>query len=130
VRYKPFDLCSACHENVHDESKWKGTRPSLATKCESCHGQETFELRDFDHGRASFALTGAHASLVCDRCHDYSALPQHRYLLFRPDRRGECGDCHRSPHLRGAERCLDCHSTTTWGVGVWKKDFPNDGGAR
>jgi hypothetical protein len=125
VRYKPIDLCSACHQNVHAEATWKGARPPLATRCETCHGEENFLLPAFDHARTSFPLTGAHASLVCDRCHDYAVLPERRYLLFRSTGVRQCGDCHRSPHLKGAERCLDCHSTKTWSVSVWKGDFPS-----
>ena len=130
VRYKPIrDLCSACHENVHDESTWKASKASPATRCESCHTEESFELRQFDHARASLTLTGAHSSLECDRCHDYAVLPQRRYLLFRGESRRDCADCHRSPHLKGLERCVDCHSTTNWVVGVWKRQAPDQGGA-
>jgi hypothetical protein len=130
VRYKPIrDLCSSCHENVHDESSWKASKASLAsTRCESCHSEESFELPGFDHARTSFALTGAHASLACDRCHDYAVLPQHRYLLFREDNR-DCADCHRSPHLKSMTRCVDCHSQTTWAVEFWKRQGPDQGGA-
>lgn len=131
VRYKPIrDWCSACHENVHDESWWKVSKASLATQCDGCHTEETFELDRFDHARTAFTLSGAHASLACDRCHDYAVLQGHRYLLFHGDGRRDCGDCHRSPHLRGMERCVDCHATTTWVVGVWKRDAPDEGGAK
>ena len=131
VRYKPLrDLCGDCHENVHDESLWQSSKASSAVKCESCHGEEGFELLHFDHGRTAFALGGAHASLACDRCHDYAAAPQGRFLLFRESGRRNCADCHRSPHLKSMERCLDCHSTSTWVVSVWKRDAPDEGGAK
>ncbi len=118
VRYKPLSpLCIACHDNVHDELWWKSSNKSMTVRCESCHSSETFELHDFDHNRASLRLTGAHAGLACERCHDFAKVRDRSFVLFRTENDRGCGDCHRSPHMRGMERCLDCHNLSNWSVG-------------
>jgi hypothetical protein len=117
VRYKPLpSLCLSCHDNVHDENWWRTSTPLLESDCTGCHSVETFRDHTFDHARTSFPLLGAHARMDCAGCHDYAVYEQKRYLLFH-ETATDCIDCHRSPHLRGTDRCADCHTLTTWTVG-------------
>jgi hypothetical protein len=117
VRYKPIsDFCVACHDNVHEETWWKGRQRIRATDCERCHNEETFELEAFDHHRTEFPLEGAHRALACDRCHDFAVAKEHRFLLFHAGDR-DCQSCHRTPHLKGMEKCQKCHTQSTWKVG-------------
>lgn len=119
TRYRPLsDLCIACHDNVHDESWWRG-EVAKVTECDQCHTERTFHLDRFDHGRTSFRIDGAHQGIACDGCHDFAVSAGARYLLFQGGSGArDCGDCHRSPHLKGMERCLECHTTSTWRVGA------------
>ena len=103
-------------KTVHEEAWWKDRKRIRATDCERCHTEETFELQAFDHHRTAFPLEGAHRAVACDRCHDFAVTKEHRFLLFHSGSR-DCQSCHRSPHLRGMERCLECHTQSTWKVG-------------
>jgi Cytochrome c7 and related cytochrome c len=121
VRYKPVSpLCVACHDDVHDEAWWKSSKKSMVIRCESCHSVESFVLHGFDHDRASLRLTGAHRDVACERCHDFAVQGERRFVLFRSEDDRGCGDCHRSPHMRGQaamDRCIDCHNVSNWSVG-------------
>lgn len=94
--------CVSCHANPHE--------PTLGAQCEQCHTTATrFAAAQtrFDHNRAAFPLTGAHAKAACEACH---AGKVYTGLKF-----AACSDCHKNPHARpmGAP-CASCHATVTW----------------
>jgi hypothetical protein len=94
--------CVSCHEDVH-----KGT---LGTTCSTCHTTAAPFVdarRQFDHAKARFALTGAHRTVDCAKCHVNKV---YRGLKF-----GTCADCHREPHRQAfGTDCTSCHATDTW----------------
>ncbi len=55
--------CQGCHEDVH--------RGNLGDQCATCHGEDTWVLRDelAVHNRTRFPLVGAHAAAQCWTCH-------------------------------------------------------------
>lgn len=69
----------------------------------------------FDHERAGWPLTGAHATVPCASCHTQKT-PGGRPTFVATDRL--CGACHKTqPH--GSQRremlaCERCHTTATW----------------
>ncbi|MGE5359210.1 MAG: hypothetical protein ACM3NQ_09340 [Bacteroidales bacterium] len=94
--------CGSCHGDTH-----KG---SLGATCTTCHStavpfKET--RRQFDHGRAKFALTGAHVKAPCEKCHANG--------VFRGVRFDTCDACHKAPHRRTlGPTCTTCHITDRW----------------
>jgi len=99
--------CGSCHADPH-----KGT---LGTTCTSCHStgvafKET--RRQFDHARARFALTGAHRTVACERCHVAG--------VFRGLRFDACSACHKEPHRRTlGPSCTTCHVTDHWATATF-----------
>ena len=94
--------CSTCHADMH-----KGT---LGTDCTRCHStsvgfKESRKL--FDHTHARFALTGAHRTVACEKCHTAGTF---RGLEFET-----CSSCHKSPHRKAlGPSCTSCHTTEQW----------------
>lgn len=99
--------CASCHADPH--------RGQLATKCESCHGTAAWSpLATFDHTRTGFALTGAHATVACAKCHTGAgdgAVPA-AAAQWKPVAHAECSSCHHDPHAgRFGGKCASCHDT-------------------
>jgi len=108
--------CAACHEDSHDGA--------LGPDCATCHGQaQPFDqVAQFAHD-PSFPLSGGHAGLSCEQCHEQGgrfSIPSLRRGASREPRR--CTDCHRSPHrpafvrsvaasrqVPGDDTCRLCH---------------------
>ena len=94
--------CETCHPDPH-----KG---SLGRDCSVCHSTRVVfrETRqEFDHGRARFALTGAHREVRCEKCHLNG--------VYRGLRYDTCSSCHASPHRRPiGPTCTSCHVTDRW----------------
>ena len=94
--------CASCHADVH-----KG---ALGAACASCHSTAVpFKQASaaFDHSKARFALTGAHAKVACAKCHAGG--------VFRGLKFASCADCHQDPHRKalGAD-CSSCHDTASF----------------
>jgi hypothetical protein len=105
--YRPVSrACGTCHADPH-----RGRTDGNA--CDDCHRATAWlDVADgstYDHRRAGFPLTGAHATLSCRQCHD-GTLPG--------TEGGNCVACHRDPH-RGAEgeACDRCHTPAGWAIG-------------
>jgi hypothetical protein len=96
--------CIDCHrpDDVH-----KG---SLGKECARCHSANGWRIWEFDHGKEThFALTGAHAKLVCASCHKQ---PADEVKLDT-----SCAYCHAQDdvHLgQYGRQCQRCHSTITF----------------
>jgi RecJ-like exonuclease len=82
---------------------------SLAEACADCHAADRWSparIGRFDHARAGFALTGAHARTACRDCHatlDFRNTPS------------TCSACHTDVHRSelGAD-CVQCHTTRSF----------------
>ncbi|MDL1951177.1 hypothetical protein FBQ97_15370, partial [Acidobacteria bacterium ACD] len=95
---KADPACSSCHADVH-----KGR---LGADCLRCHDASVpfREARSrFDHAKAAFALTGAHRTVACGKCHKDGAWKGLRF--------DTCASCHADPHRAafGAD-CASCHT--------------------
>jgi hypothetical protein len=62
--------CAFCHINNYNNAKSVNHKAmGYSTKCETCHGGDSWQ-RNFDHARSTgFPLSGAHAPLDCVQCH-------------------------------------------------------------
>jgi hypothetical protein len=96
--------CIGCHRK---DDKHEG---NLGTACESCHNDQRWTVPRFDHGKARFALLGAHAKVECKACHTN--------LRYR-DTPSDCLACHRKQDQhkgRLGERCDSCHNARHWNL--------------
>ncbi len=94
--------CYACHQQ--DDAH----NGQFGTQCAQCHSTTAWKPATFDHNQTAFPLTGAHAQIACEACHQngqYSALPT------------SCVACHAEPTFHAGAfgtDCQACHSTTAW----------------
>lgn len=97
--------CFGCHRK---DDRHEAT---LGERCADCHTESNWQAPRFDHGKARFALRGAHAApaLECKSCHtdvrSYRRTPS------------ECVACHRKDDKHEAqlgERCDSCHDEVRW----------------
>ncbi len=94
--------CGTCHADPH-----KGSLGSGCTECHSVGVVFKDTRRQFDHARAKFALTGAHRTVPCEKCHAGG--------VFRGVRFDSCDACHKAPHRNTlGPSCASCHVTDRW----------------
>jgi Zn finger protein HypA/HybF involved in hydrogenase expression len=96
--------CITCHRKDDKHANQEGPQ------CERCHQESSWKKTNFDHGRASFALTGQHLKVPCGKCHADAR--------FR-DAKKACAACHdrQDVHKRrlGAT-CDNCHNSRDWRI--------------
>ena len=114
--------CLACHRK---DDKHEG---QLGLACVQCHTDKSWQVPDFDHRQARFALTGGHALAKCITCHATA-----RYK----DASRDCFGCHEKDdrhRQKFGTRCEGCHSTRLWMLWdfnhVKRTSYPLDGGHR
>ncbi len=94
--------CYACHRQ-DDEHNGR-----FGTDCGACHTPTDWANAAFDHNLSNFPLTGAHASVTCERCH---AAGQFAGLS------AACVSCHADPPFHAGmfgTDCETCHTTSNW----------------
>jgi hypothetical protein len=85
-------VCASCHNDPHAGQFARGG----VTRCEPCHGAQSWHQLTFDHGAGSrFALSKAHADVACGRCHPTENQEGKAVIRYKP-LGVECEDCHRS----------------------------------
>lgn len=108
--------CAACHIDAYDAT----TNPNHAAagfsqECESCHNEQTWLNVRFDHAGTGFALTGAHVSLACERCHAggvYTGTPTACVACHQNDYDATTDPDHAAAGF--PTDCASCHSTSRW----------------
>ncbi len=112
--------CATCHFDEH--------RGQLGADCRRCHGEGGWKpAPGFDHARATYALTGKHAAVACEKCHSRVeepppahgplTAPVHAgfHVRYRPVAHASCLDCHKDVHQgRFGTSCARCHETGDW----------------
>jgi hypothetical protein len=116
---RPQAISSAC-VSCHEPRYLATTNPNhqaggFPRTCEDCHTTISWRPAKFDHSTTRFALTGAHSSVQCARCHAggrYAGTPT------------DCNSCHQANyaattnpnHRTGGfpTTCESCHSTSAW----------------
>ncbi|UCF66430.1 MAG: hypothetical protein JSV80_11605, partial [Acidobacteriota bacterium] len=120
--------CSSCHQDVH--------QAEMGTDCSRCHSTQSFidhseMLRN--HVITRFPLTGSHAALDCDACHNREGSGAMEFVNVPT----ECVACHLDDYLRAREPdheglgfpkdCSECHSSTEWSSShLIGSDFDHD----
>ncbi len=103
--------CTSCHSQM-DLVFMQAHLVAYGTNCLACHdGVDRFGP-GFSHARFVFTLTGKHAGVACDKCHnralavaDFAAAPT------------DCFSCHKAtdPHSgQFGQDCAACHSSSGW----------------
>ena len=124
-------LCKDCHADPH---AGEFAAAPYANRCEVCHMQTSFQpptYSSLQHAQTKFALTGAHAAVVCGDCHKPLSVPAiaspvagakaanasdhaaRQYHFARQD----CVTCHSDPHNTpkvAAMPCETCHNVRQW----------------
>jgi hypothetical protein len=94
--------CAACH------AKDDAHQGKFGTDCGGCHTPDDWKKASFDHSKAAFQLTGAHANVECTKCHVnnvFKGTPQ------------QCVACHGDPPFHAGlfpTDCAACHTTQAW----------------
>ncbi len=125
--------CLACHKEISASIEHQtGYHFRVASQeCVACHKEHlgkdaktmSFDERTFDHTLTGFALTGKHARLNCESCHNRQRVtdpavisilttsPHRSYLGLRQS----CAGCHADPHHgQFSAECASCHTTEAW----------------
>lgn len=110
-----ISTCQGCHQDPHGAQF--ASEPH-GNKCESCHTQSAFHPSTYTiarHQGSAFALTGAHAAVLCADCHKplstRSVVAERQYHFATQN----CTNCHQDPH-QTRQTCDTCHSTAQWKV--------------
>lgn len=104
--------CLSCHYDEH--------RGQMSDGCKNCHIMQAWKpAPKFNHDKTRFKLTGLHATVTCDKCHqsitDNKYKNDNSFLKFAGLPFNLCTDCHRDPHQnRFGTNCQNCHNTSGW----------------
>lgn len=104
------EKCQNCHEDYH--------QTTLGNDCTSCHNTEKFKpLKNFDHNKTNFRLTGRHDTVECISCHTMEKKNGKDFQRFKGLSFANCSSCHNDVHkgVFGAD-CKSCHSTNGFNV--------------
>jgi hypothetical protein len=102
------EACGTCHKDPH--------QGRLGANCKQCHNFEDWKsvatIKEFDHSKTRYPLTGMHAQVTCQKCHTPGTDGKPRYagIPF-----GQCSDCHADIHHGSFKQtCQSCHTTAGW----------------
>ncbi len=103
--------CTACHAQM-DTGFVQAHLVAYGSTCLGCHdGVDRFG-KAFSHARFAFTLSGKHAGVACDKCHNH-ALSLADFASAPKD----CFACHKQndPHSGSfGQDCSACHTVAGW----------------
>jgi hypothetical protein len=102
--------CYACHQKDDKHNGQNGTA------CAGCHSTNGWGDVTFDHSK--FPLTGGHANVACDKCHQ-----NNQFAGTSPS----CVSCHADPAFHAGvfgTSCTDCHTTVAWSPAQFNLSHP------
>jgi hypothetical protein len=126
VQYRFVDRsCTACHKDPHRGQFQKEMAVRLsdgsAAGCVACHSTNSWlEIRNFDHSKTAFPLTGAHLSVACGQCHRPANVKAGIESVDFKAARAKCSACHEDVHggqfAKGEAQtsCQQCHNAVQW----------------
>ena len=101
------ESCITCHQDEH-----KGRLGSDCLQCHNFSDWKTTTVRQFDHSKTRYPLTGSHTQVACQKCHTSGPDNKPRYLGIPF---GQCADCHSDAHHGSfTQGCQACHNTSNW----------------
>jgi len=116
--------CLSCHDDFHGNK----LSPKFKTKsCDTCHSQNEWKIKRFNHNVTNFKLKGAHFKTDCLKCHTSNLKTSHKNFQWTGLKK-DCVSCHKdethffgnhkSKRYRNIKNCQACHNETDW-----KKDL-------
>ena len=105
--------CYSCHRTDYEMAD-DHLADNYPLECEICHNTSDWDDADFDHNLTNFPLTGAHAPLDCQSCHQegYANTPTDCYSCHRTDY--ELVDDPDHVALMYPTDCEVCHTVEDW----------------
>jgi hypothetical protein len=109
--------CVSCHQTDYNNATTPVNHIQLAfpTTCQNCHDTVSWTNGKFDHSTTGWALTGAHATVVCSQCHvnnNYNLTITTCVSCHLKDFQGTTNPNHVQQGF--AQTCETCHNTTAW----------------
>jgi hypothetical protein len=105
------DSCHTCHHQM--DAQFSVTHLlTFGAGCLACHDGVDRYGDDFNHNQFTFPLTGKHAEVSCNSCHQNA-----RSLADLQSTPQDCFSCHSQdePHEgRFGTDCAACHTTAAW----------------
>lgn len=112
----PSRACVTCHQQDYaTTSNPSHVAGGFPTTCEACHSINGWRPASFDHSRARFPLTGAHARVDCARCHQggrYTGTPTDCYACHQQAYASTSNPNHAASGF--PTQCQSCHTTSAW----------------
>lgn len=127
TKYKdiPFDGCSKCHKDKHEDK--------YGSRCDQCHrtsGWKNIVASAFDHSKTEFKLRGKHTEVACNKCHRSESLlgktehdecvtchaDRHAGQFTRREDGGRCESCHTVDSFRPAQFTIETHKKTRFEI--------------
>jgi hypothetical protein len=108
--------CYSCHQSDFKTPVLNHAAAGFPTTCESCHTMDSWFNAKFDHLKyTGYALTGAHATLLCTACHAnnvFAGTPATCYGCHQADFTGATNPNHIAAGF--PTDCSLCHTTSAW----------------
>ena len=105
------DICAACHKQTKPEFMLSHVQ-TFGNTCLACHDGKDSYGHAFDHQKVPFQLTGKHAPVTCDKCHQNATSIAALQATSK-----DCISCHKkdNPHsTRIGTDCAACHKSDGW----------------
>ena len=112
--------CYSCHATEYSSTNNPNhVQQGFSHDCTQCHNTTSFGTGTFDHNTTGFALTGAHATVSCQSCHNgnYTSTPTTCYSCHNKDYANTTNPNHAQQGF--SHDCSQCHSTTSFGDGTF-----------
>jgi hypothetical protein len=108
--------CASCHlEDYRSAKNPDHLAAGFSTRCETCHGYDSW-TGGFDHAHfTGFALEGVHAQLDCVQCHAggvFTGTPATCVGCHLQDYNSTTNPNHRTAGF--SDDCAACHNTIAW----------------
>ena len=122
--------CLDCHTEINNlMEKGKGYHSSSDVKgkeCVKCHSEHNgrdfriinFDPKKFDHNKTGYVLTGKHAEIDCNDCHQPKFISGNNFRRINNTYLGlteNCYSCHEDYHQNTLDNnCGSCHNTVSF----------------
>jgi nitrate/TMAO reductase-like tetraheme cytochrome c subunit len=122
--------CLDCHSEIKDlMEKGKGFHSGSDVKgkdCFKCHSEHNgrefriinFDPKGFDHNKTGYSLTGKHAEIDCNKCHQPKFVSNLNLKRIKDTYLGlteNCYTCHEDYHQNTlGNNCGSCHNTISF----------------
>jgi len=109
--------CIDCHNNIHEGYISEKYIPE--NNCASCHGNDSWDMVNFDHNVTDWPLTGGHTAVSCKDCHFEISASNEIISQNFSNLEVNCASCHENIHgdnfaENGITECSRCHVTNSW----------------